>query len=77
MDAEGLVDTGTLVDGRVDDGGVDGGADDGGADDGGADDGGGVFDGVWVAAGVGVALPFTYTGGSNVSFGLPSVATFM
>ena len=69
MDDEGFVDTGTLVDGRVDDGGSDGGVDEGGADDGGADDAVGVA--------VGVALPFTYTGGSNVSFGCPSVATFM
>lgn len=51
---------------------------DGGADDAGAVEAGAVEAGaVGVAAGVGVALAFTYTGGSNVSFGCPFVATFM
>lgn len=51
---------------------------DGGADDAGAVEAGAVEAGaVGVAAGVGVALAFTYTGGPNVSFGCPFVATFM
>lgn len=57
---------------------LDGGDDDAGAEETGAVDAGALdADGVGVAAGVGVAVAFTYTGGSKVSFGCPSVATFM
>lgn len=55
---------------------VDGGADEAGAVEAGPD-GVVVSVGVALADGVGEADPFTYTGASNVSFGCPSVATFM
>jgi len=55
---------------------LDGGDDDAGAEETGAVDAG-ALDADGVAAGVGVAVAFTYTGGSNVSFGCPFVATFM
>lgn len=75
-DEDGLLDG--LCDGvgLVDGGGGGGGADDGGADDG-ADDGVGTCVGGEEVTGAGVAVALTYTGGSNVSFGCPSVATFM
>ena len=57
-----------LLDGRDDDAGAVAGAVDAGAVEAGA---------VGVAAGVGVADAFTYAGGSNDSFGCPSVATFI
>lgn len=55
---------------------LDGGDDDAGAEETGAVDAG-ALDADGVAAGVGVAVAFTYTGWSKVSFGCPSVATFM
>jgi len=55
---------------------LDGCDDDAGAEETGAVDAG-ALDADGVAAGVGVAVALTYTGGSKVSFGCPSVATFM
>lgn len=72
VEVDGLLVAVVLVDGFD----VDGGAVDAGAVETGSD-GVGVSVGVWVATGVGVADPFTYTGASNVSLGCPSVATFM
>ena len=63
---------------------LDGCDDDAGAEETGAVDAGaldavdaGALDADGVAAGVGVAVALTYTGGSKVSFGCPFVATFM
>ena len=57
---------------------LDGCDEDAGAVEAGAVEAGAVeADAVGVVAGVGVADAFTYTGGSNVSFGCPFVATCM
>lgn len=72
-EADGLPDAVWVCDGFADVAGG-GGADDGA---GGGVDGVGVSVGVDDVTGDGVAVALTYTGGSNVSFGMPSVATFM